>query len=586
MSSVTQRLQLGLALSLVCASASAQTTQVASVSSAGVPGNANSETPVISADGRFVLFVSVASNLDPGDPDQVHDAYLRDMQTGVTELISVSTGGTHAAGFSLATSISADGRLACFYSDAGNLVPGDTGPDFDIFVRDRLAGTTTIVSVDSAGVQGNGDSETGTLSPDGRYAAFRSRASNLVPGDTNGEWDVFVHDLQSGVTERVNLGPGGAQAHGDSYVTSLSFDGRYVLFSSLASDLVPGDTNNERDIFVRDRQLGLTRRVSVDSAGVQSNGDSHAGFLSADGRFATFVSVATNLVALDTNGVQDVFVHELSTGVTTRVSVSSTGVQSNGFSTGTGISADGRFVAVASTATPLVPGDAGFYDVFLHDRWSGQTTRVGLTSNGSAPNADSQGGAISADARYVAFFSGASNVVPAIPGGSTQVYVRDRGPFSPFTALCTGDFGAACPCGNNSTTGANEGCRNSFGFGGKLVGNGASSLASDTLVLAGSQMTNGACLYFQGSAAQNGGQGSVFGDGLRCAAGSIARLSTTNNVGGASHYPAGGNLSVSVRGAVTAPGARTYQVWYRNAASFCTPSTFNLTNGLWVLWTV
>jgi len=586
MSSATAHLRLGVALSLLVATSGAQSTQVVSVSTGGVLGNANSEVPAISADGRYVLFQSVATNLAPGDTDVVHDAYLRDMQTGVTELISVDSNEVHGVGLNMPTAISADGRLACFHSNAGNLAPGDTGSDFDVFVRDRVAGTTTIVSVDSAGVHGNGDSEVGTLSPDGRYVAFRSRASNLVAGDTNGEWDVFVRDLQTGVTSRVNLGPGGAQAHGDSYVTSMSHDGRYVVFSSLAADLVAGDTNNERDIFVRDRLLATTRRVSVDSAGVQSNGDSHAGYFSADGRFATFVSIATNLVPSDTNGVQDVFVHELATGTTTRVSVSSAGVQSNGFSTGTGISADGRYVAMSSTSSNLVPGDAGFSDVFLHDRWSGHTTRVGLASDGAAPNAGSFGGAITADARRVAFFTGASNVVPTIPGGSTQVYVRDRGPASPYTALCTGDAGAACPCGNNSTTGAGEGCRNSFGTGGKLVGSGTASLASDTLVLSGSQMTNGTCLYFQGTLAQGGGLGASFGDGLRCATGTTVRLGTTTNVAAASSYPFGGHPPVSVRGLVTAPGARTYQVWYRNAASFCTTDTFNLTNGLWVLWTM
>jgi len=579
-------LRAALWLSIAYASASAQTTHVASVSTAGVLANGPSESPVISADGRYVFFQSLASNMVPGDPDAIRDAYVRDMQIGVTELISISSAGAHAAGASFATSISADGRYAVFTSIAGNLVPGDTGSDTDIHVRDRVAGTTVIVSVDSAGVHGNGNSEVGVISPDGRYVAFRSQATNLVSGDTNGEWDVFVYDRQTGTTARVNLGPGGAQAQGDSYVTSLSFDARHVLFSSLASDLVTGDTNNERDVFVHDRQVGLTRRISLDSAGVQTNGDSHAGFLSADGRFATYVSEGTNLVPADSNGVQDVFVHELATSVTTRVSVASGGGQSNGFSTGTGISADGRYVSMASTATNLVQGDVGFSDVFLHDRWSAHTTRVGLSAGGSTPNGGSHGGAISADARYVAFFTAASNVVPTIPGGVNQVYVRDRGPSSPHTALCTGDFGAACPCTNHSTAGTNEGCLNSFGLGGKLVGNGTASLASDTLVLAGSQMTNGTCLYFQGTAAQSSGFGSTFGDGLRCAGGTTARLGTTTNVSGASQYPFGAALPVSIRGAVAAPGSRTYQVWYRNAASFCTASTFNLTNGLWVLWTM
>ncbi len=582
----THRQPLGFAFLILCSAAGAQTTQVVSVSSSGVAGNGHSEWPVISADGRFILWQSQASNLAPGDPDATHDAYLRDVQSGTTEMISVNSSGAHAAGFSLATSMSADGNLAIFFSNATNLAPGDTVSDFDVFVRDRANGTTAIVSVDSSGVHGNGASEQAVISPDGRYVAFRSSASNLVPNDTNAEWDVFVHDRQTGVTERVTLGPGGAEAHGNSYPTSMSFDGRYVLFSSLAADLVTGDTNNERDIFVHDRQLGLTRRISVSTGGVQTNGDSHAGFMSADGRFATYVCVGNNLVPGDTNGAQDVFVHELATSATTRVSVASGGGQSNGFATGNGITADGRYVSMASTATNLVLGDLGFSDVFVHDRWSGLTTRVGLASDGSAPNAASQGGAISSDGRYVTFFTAAGNVVPGIGGGTQQVYRRDRGPASPHTALCSGYPGTGCPCGNHSTNGADEGCLNSLGLGGKLVGSGTSSLASDTLVLTGTRMPNASCLYFQGTTAQNGGLGVPFGDGLRCAGGATTRLGTKTNASGASQYPAAGDPPVSVRGAVTSPGVRTYQVWYRNAASFCTASTFNLTNGLWVLWTM
>ncbi len=586
MSPATHRLQLVLALALSSAAAHAQSTQIVSVTSGGVPANGSSEEALISSDGRYVLFRSLATNLDPLDTDPTFDAYLRDLQTGVTELISVDSNRVHHPGFNLPRAISADGNLVCFQSDSNSFAPGDTGGDSDLFIRDRAAGTTTMVSVDSSGVQGNGNSELGILTPDGRYLAFRSQAPNLVPGDTNNEWDVFVHDRLTGTTERVNLGPGSAQAHGDSYVTAMSDDGRYVLFSSLAADLVVNDTNNERDIFVRDRSMGLTRRISVSSAGVPSNGDSHAGFMSADGRFATFVSVADTLVPGDTNGSVDVFVHDLATSLTTRVSVSSTGAQANGFVTGNAISANGRFVSMDSTATTLVPSDTAVSDVFVHDRWTGQTTRASITANGSIPNMDSRGGAMSADGRFIAFYSLATNMGATVPGGFNQVYVRDRAPASPFATLCTGEAGAACPCANNSPAGANEGCLSSFQIGGRLRGAGAASLALDTLVLSGDQMPNAACLYFQGTTAQSSGLGTPFGDGLRCASGTVTRLRTTNNASGASHYPGAGDPSISVRGAVTSPGVRTYQIWYRNAASFCTPSTFNLTNGLWVMWTM
>jgi hypothetical protein len=151
-------------------------------------------------------------------------------------------------------------------------------------------------------------------------------------------------------------------------------------------------------------------------------------------------------------------------------------------------------------------------------------------------------------------------------------------------AFCFGDgSGTACPCGNNGAPG--NGCASSVNANGAHLGaTGAASLAADTIVLHGSGMPNSSCLYFQGTTQVNGGLGSVFGDGLRCAGGTINRLGTKVNVAGASHYPAAGDASVSVRGAVTSPGLRTYQTWYRNAAPFCTPSTFNVTNGISMTW--
>ncbi len=153
------------------------------------------------------------------------------------------------------------------------------------------------------------------------------------------------------------------------------------------------------------------------------------------------------------------------------------------------------------------------------------------------------------------------------------------------TAYCFGDgTGSACPCGNASAVGARSGCLNSLALGGRLTATGIPSLASDSVVLHGRQMPNSSALYFQGSSQQNGGAGSVFGDGLRCAGGTVLRLGTKSNAAGESQYPAPGDTSTSVRGLVTAPGTRTYQVWYRNAAAFCTTSTFNLSNGLEIAW--
>jgi hypothetical protein len=150
---------------------------------------------------------------------------------------------------------------------------------------------------------------------------------------------------------------------------------------------------------------------------------------------------------------------------------------------------------------------------------------------------------------------------------------------------CFGDgSGTACPCNNASGSIEQSGCASSLGLGARLIDSGASSLAADTLVLNGSSLPNSSCLYFQGTLATAGGAGAVFGDGLRCSSGTVVRLSAKTNSNGASRFPSAGDPPVSVRGGVAAIGQRTYQVWYRNAAAFCTSSTFNLTNGLRVTW--
>lgn len=224
----------------------------------------------------------------------------------------MDSGGVQGNDDSYSASISADGRYIAFGSDATNLVTGGTNGNWDVFVRDRQLGTTELVSSDSGGVQGNGDSYgfDGSISADGRCVAFVSTASNLVPGDTNGITDVFVHDRQTGATERVSVTSAGAQVSGAIDNASISADGRYVAFDSSASNLVPGDTNASRDIFVHDRVSGMTERVSVDSGGGEGNNHSHYALISADGRYVSFYSEASNLVAGDTNACRDVFVHD------------------------------------------------------------------------------------------------------------------------------------------------------------------------------------------------------------------------------------------------------------------------------------
>jgi hypothetical protein len=406
----------------------------ANVSTAGAVANNTSSLSSISADGRYVAFYSLATNLVAGDTNGVADIFVRDRLSGQTTRVSVSTAGAQGNGDSSGQSLSADGRYVAFASSASNLVSGDTNGATDVFVHDRQTGQTTRVSVSSSGVQGNGSSVTPDISADGRYVVFQSLASNLVAGDTNGLGDVFVHDRLTGQTSRVSVSSGGAQGNNSSNTPSISADGRFVTFSSSASNLVAGDTNANTDVFVRDLQTGQTSRVSVASGGGQANDRSTGSHLSADGRYVAFLSFASNLVGGDTTNSSDIFIHDRQTGQTNRVDVASNGGQpSAGVSSWFSISADGRYVAFASYASNLIAGDTnGVGDIFVRDVVAGQTTRVSLF-NGSQAFSASDAPAISADARFVAY-------------ESNGIYVASPVAVSPTTASF------AAPGGSGSVT--------------------------------------------------------------------------------------------------------------------------------------
>ena len=429
-------LLLLLASGTPSATADPGTTERVSVDSAGNEGNGRSGYPSISGDGRFVAFQSDASNLVPDDTNHQDDIFAHDRLTGTTERVSVDSAGNEGDGGSEYPSISGDGRFVAFQSDASNLVPGDTNHQDDIFVHDRLTDTTERVSVDSAGNEANSDSGRLSISGDGRFVAFISWASNLVPNDTNGTWDAFVHDRETGTTERVSVDSSGGQANANSQPTAISGDGRFVAFQSVASNLVPGDTNWEHDIFVHDRLTDTTERVSVDSAGNEANSDSGKPSISHDGRFVAFHSLASNLVSDDTNrcavasgSCVDVFVRDRQTGTTERVSVDSEGNEGNDHSSSPCISAGGRYVAFNSE-NRFEPEDTNLdLDIYLHDRQT-RTTEL-VTPGSSSDEFGSFWCSLSGDGRFVAFASGAYNLVPNDSNAAWDVFVRDRGAEAP-----------------------------------------------------------------------------------------------------------------------------------------------------------
>jgi Tol biopolymer transport system component len=358
---------------------------------------------------------------------------------------SISTAGIEANAGSSTAAVSADGRYVAFSSSATNLVANDTNNRDDIFLRDRQSGTTVRVSVGSNGIEANGASAYPCISADGRYVGFESSASNLVAGDTNGSTDVFVFDTLTAATMRASIASGGIQANGPSNQCVLSSDGHYIAFNSLASNLVAGDTNLRVDIFVHDQIANTTERVSVSTAGVQGNNltlvaDTAA--ISADGRYVAFQSSATNLVAGDTNGAPDIFVRDRVAKTTTRVSLTNAGAQANGWSYSPSLSADGRYVAFRSGATNLVAGDTNANDdIFVRDRVGRTTKRVSVSSAGLQADSYSVSPSISADGRYIAFTSAATNLVAGDGNAVTDVFLRDM--LAGTTALVSVGLGGA-----------------------------------------------------------------------------------------------------------------------------------------------
>ncbi|MGW4891569.1 TolB family protein [Kitasatospora sp. NPDC004240] len=388
---------------------------------------------------------------------------------GGTERVSLAPGGGQANGGSYASALSAEGRYAVFISDASDLVPGDTNASADVFVRDLWTGRTERVNVSTEGAQAVGYSYDAVISGNGRFVAFTSSAGNLVAGDANGSEDVFVHDRRTGRTERVSAGPaqGGAQEARDSFMASISWDGRYVAFGSSRSDLVPGDTNGVADVFVSDRWTGGLRRVSVGEAGVQADRASTRPVISADGHTVGFISKATNLVPAtgpetgggaegvaaakaDTADASDAsdafagtadarhaggaeltrprfypfFLHDLRSGRTTGGSLATDGRPVG--VTSASLSPEGRFVVFTVFADGTVPGDTNrLLDVFVRDLWLGTTKLVSGGADGAQANGSSYDGVISAGGRWVHFTSDASNLVAGDTNQLDDVYRHD-----------------------------------------------------------------------------------------------------------------------------------------------------------------
>jgi fibronectin-binding autotransporter adhesin len=425
----------------VSATAVARDFELLSINSAGTAsGNGSSQNPVVSTNGQYVAFASEATNLVATDANGARDVFWRDRVAGVTRLVSRTPAGASGNGESDAPVISADGRYVAFHSRADNLVSGDTNGRYDVFVWDSQDNSVALVSRTVAGVSGAGHSFSPRMSASGRVIAFASDAPDLAGADANGTLDAFARDLDAGVTHLVSATPGGAAGNGSCGVPVISANGRFVAFVSLASDLAGNDTNGVDDVFVRDLQARTTVLASVNPAGTASGSRfSFEPNLSADGRYVAFASQATNLVATpDTNSAADVFVRDLQLGMTKLVSVNGSGTAAGGNagvatlraeSVSPVLSADGTKVLFLSFAQDLVANDSNAKpDVFLRDHVNQTTLLISTNRFGTGTGNGSSGAglhAMSADGRYVAFFSEAANLGAADTNNRTDIFLRD-----------------------------------------------------------------------------------------------------------------------------------------------------------------
>jgi Tol biopolymer transport system component len=416
------------------ASAVVPTTARVSLDSSGTQINGYNALPAVSADGRWVAFDSYSDKVVAGDANGQRDVFLRDRQTGETRRISARPGGLDANGPSAGPSISADGRYVSFISDATNLSTGTQNATDDVYLYDRTADKLTRVSTSTTSTDGGAASNDPMVANDGSTVVFASYASNLVAGDANGKQDVFAYTVATGALTRVSVTPPNAPtSNGDSYGADVSDGGRFVSFTSQATNMVSGDANGFADVFVRDMQTGTTTRASVTSAGGEGNQLSSRSSISGDGCSIAFTSSATNLASNDDKAARiKAMVRDRCKSTTEIASLANDGTLAD---TRSGrrpfVSDDGCVVSFVSSS--LAGGTT--WGAFARDRCKGITSRLDV-DNGGAP---SSGGVdylqlSPGKGRYAAFDSGAANLVLGDTNATFDAFVRDRGDAAPPAA--------------------------------------------------------------------------------------------------------------------------------------------------------
>lgn len=393
-------------------------TSLISANNSGVVANRQSYFNDISDNGRFIAFESQATNLATSSGDiYSYRVLVRDTKTGEIKNESISPTGEYFSECS-SPSLSGDGRYLLFQSSNA------------LYLRDREMGTTELVSKSSTNQLPNDSITRGSISKNGRYIVYNSKASNLVAGDNNFSWDTFVFDNATKQTKIVSVSSTGVIGNSNTNFDSPAIsDTGIVVFHSLASNLVPKDTNGLLDTFVHDINTGITKRINLSPNGEQADNSSYNSTgISRDGKYIAFCSRATNLVEGDTNNVVDLFVYNAQENSIKRITVSKTGEQANKHSFKPVFSADGAFITYSSFASNLVEDDDnGVFDVFLYNQITGETELISRNNDGQIGNGMSDVSSISADARYIIFRSDATNMAENDNNGVPDIYVVDRG---------------------------------------------------------------------------------------------------------------------------------------------------------------
>jgi uncharacterized repeat protein (TIGR01451 family) len=408
-------------------SASGDVTLV-SASGGGLKGNFDSEAAGLSADGSLALFSSFSTNLVPADQDELQDVFLKDLSTGALQLLSTSSAGIKGNGSSTAISFTPDGSTALFWSTATNLDPMDRDTAFDVYVK-HVTGGLVLASTSSSGQKSNGDSVATAVSADGTKVLFSSSATNLDPADTDPALDVYLKDLTTGTLTLVSSGSDGTKGDRASQGDAISANGTRVLFSTLSDNFDPADEDDVWDVYLKDLTTGSLTIVSTSSNGLKGDDDSFGRSLDAAGASAMFTSNASNLDALDQDALDDVFLKDVGTGGLKLVSATLGGVKGDQASLAATLSADGHTALFTSFATNLDPLDGDLLaDVYAKNVTSGEL-RLASTSAGEVKgDADSFGGALSADGTQVLLSSSARNLSPADQDEIPDVFRKDLSP--------------------------------------------------------------------------------------------------------------------------------------------------------------